>query len=255
MANFKTVLFDLDGTIADTLPLIYEAFDAALTPALGRRLSDAEVRALFGPPDNAIIRSLVGDDQAQAAIGRYLEVYEREHRRLAGSFPGMPDLLRACRAAGMRLGVVTGKSRQTALLTLNLLGVSDAFEVVYAGDDVRRQKPDPEAVLLALRDLNHPPGAPGAFVGDSAADVIAGRAAGLTTIAVTWGSPDHTLLLAANPDVVCRSITDLATALGISRCTAQGMHDGHDHPKVLIGVAGMRDEMPLSDSPRRQERV
>ncbi|MER3436921.1 MAG: HAD family hydrolase, partial [Chloroflexota bacterium] len=83
MARFHTVLFDLDGTIADTLPLIYEAFDAALTPVLGRRLGDAEVRALFGPPDNAIIRSLVGDEAGEAAIARYLAVYEREHRRLA----------------------------------------------------------------------------------------------------------------------------------------------------------------------------
>jgi pyrophosphatase PpaX len=221
MARFQTVLFDLDGTIADTLPLIYEAFDAALTPVLGRRLDDAEVRALFGPPDNAIIRSLVGDQAAEAAIARYLAVYEREHRRLAAIFPGMPALLRACRAAGIRLGVVTGKSRQTALLTLDLLGVRGEFDVIYAGDDVHRQKPDPEAVMLALRDLDHPPGAPGAFVGDSAADVIAGRAVGLTTIAVMWGSPDHETLLAAHPDVVCQTVAELAEAIGVAMSAVQ----------------------------------
>ncbi|MER3436920.1 MAG: hypothetical protein C4346_04545, partial [Chloroflexota bacterium] len=130
-------------------------------------------------------------------------------------------LLRACRAAGMRLGVVTGKSRQTALITLDLLGVRGEFGVIYAGDDVHRQKPDPEAVLLALRDLDYPPGAPGAFVGDSAADVLAGRAVGLTTIAVMWGSPDHKTLLAARPDVVCRTVAELAEALGTSMSTVQ----------------------------------
>ncbi|HEY8447544.1 MAG TPA: HAD-IA family hydrolase [Thermomicrobiales bacterium] len=215
MPRFRTVIFDLDGTIADTLPLIYEAFDAALRPVLGKRLSDAEIRSLFGPPDHAIIRSLVAEGEAEAAIARYLEVYEREHERLVGRFPGMAELLQACRASGIALGVVTGKSRQTALLTLDNLGVRDMFGAIYAGDDVSRQKPDPEAVLLALADLGHPPGAPGAFVGDSAADVVAGRAAGLTTIAVTWGSPDHDALWESRPDIVCRTVPELAEALGV----------------------------------------
>jgi pyrophosphatase PpaX len=127
----------------------------------------------------------------------------------------MDDLIRACKAAGMKLGVVTGKSRRTALLTLELVGVLDLFGAIYAGDDVTRQKPDPEAIFAILRDLNHPVDAPGAIVGDSAADILAGRAAGLTTIAVTWGVPDHDALFAANPDVICATTEELAIALGL----------------------------------------
>jgi pyrophosphatase PpaX len=215
MPRFATVVFDLDGTIADTLPLIYEAFNAALAPHAGRRLSETEIRALFGPPDNWSIRDYVGAPDFDAAYTRYLDVYEREHGRLAGIFPGMADLIRACAEAGLRLGVVTGKSRRTALLTLGLVGVRDRFGAVYAGDDVTRQKPDPEAIVAILRDLGHPAGAPAAMVGDAAADVLAGRAAGLTTIAVTWGSPDHADLLAAAPDLVCGTVEELAGALGI----------------------------------------
>ena len=215
MPRYRTAIFDLDGTIADTLPLIYAAFDAAITPVLGRRLTDAEVRALFGPPDHEIIRSLMSEDDAKAAIARYLDVYEREHERLARIVPGMDTLLRSCRAAGIRLGVVTGKSRWTALLTLDRVGVRELFKVIYAGDDVARQKPDPEAIVAALRDLKHQDGDPAVFVGDSAADVVAGRAAGLTTIAVTWGSPDHDELQAAQPDVVCHTVQELAAALGL----------------------------------------
>ncbi|MEA2583481.1 MAG: hypothetical protein QOF33_1566 [Thermomicrobiales bacterium] len=215
MPKFQTAIFDLDGTIADTLPLIYEAFNAALAPTAGRRLSEPEIRALFGPPDNWAIRDYVGEAESEAAFARYVGVYQQDHARLAGLHPGMDDLIRACKTEGMNLGVVTGKSRQTALLTLELVGVLDLFGAIYAGDDVTRQKPDPEAVVAILRDLNHPAGAPGVIVGDSAADTLAGRAAGLATIAVTWGSPDHHDLLAADPDVICDSVEELAAALGV----------------------------------------
>jgi len=200
MPRFATAIFDLDGTIADTLPLIYEAFDAALRPALGRRFSEREIRALFGPPDSQIIRSLIPGGEGDRAFARYVEVYEREHDRLVTAFHGLDGVIRRAAAAGMRLGVVTGKNRQTALYTLERIGLLPDFSAVYAGDDVERQKPDPEAVVRILADLGHDPSAAGAFIGDSAADVLAGRAAGLTTIAVSWGSPDHANIHAAAPD-------------------------------------------------------
>jgi pyrophosphatase PpaX len=215
MARFTTAVFDLDGTIADTLPLIYESFDAALRPELGRRLDDAEVRALFGPPDNHIIRSLVPGDAFDAAFRRYVETYEREHDRLVTAFHGLDEVMRRAAADCVKLGVVTGKSRQTALYTLEAIGLLPAFGAVYAGDDVERQKPDPEAVIKILRDLGHDPATSGAFIGDSAADVEAGRAAGLATIAVTWGSPDHDQLLASKPDVIVNTSDELIDALGL----------------------------------------
>ena len=140
--NFCTLIFDLDGTLADTLPLIYEAFNDALGPALGRELTPGEIRALFGPPDNYLIRSLVEPIHQQAAIDRYVATYERRHRDLVELFDGIADLLTDARAAGNRLAVVTGKSRVTALMTLDMLGVLDRFDVIYAGDDVERQKPE-----------------------------------------------------------------------------------------------------------------
>jgi pyrophosphatase PpaX len=215
MPRYATAIFDLDGTIADTLPLIYEAFDAAIRPELGRRLSDSEIRAKFGPPDNYILRDMFPADAGAAAIARYVETYDREHDRLVTSFHGIDEVARRAAAAGMKLGVVTGKSRNTALLTLDRIGLLPSFGAVYAGDDVARQKPDPEAVIKILKDLGHDSNTPGAFIGDSAADVHAGRASGLTTIAVTWGSPDHDELFAAKPDVIVHSGDELLDALGL----------------------------------------
>jgi pyrophosphatase PpaX len=216
MSRFATIVFDLDGTIADTLPLIYEAFDAALRPVVGRRFTDAEIRGMFGPPDNHIIRSMVQGGDYEAAYKRYVDTYEREHERLVSAFHGVDDVMRRAAAAEVKLGVVTGKSRQTALYTLEALGLLPVFGSVYAGDDVERQKPDPEAVIKILEELGHDPDSAGVFVGDSAADVEAGRAAGLTTIAVTWGSPDHEQLFASKPDITVNSSDELAKQLGLT---------------------------------------
>lgn len=213
--RYATALFDLDGTIADTLPLIYLAFNEALHPVLGRELSPREIRAAFGPPDHAIIRSMVPAERAPEAIERYLAAYSREHDALVTEHDEMSEILRACKAAGMRTGVVTGKSRETAIVTLESLGLMDAIDVLYAGDDVERQKPDPEALVKALLDLGHGRDEAGVFIGDSAADVIAGRGAGLTTVAVTWGSPDHDELDASHPDITVSDAAALRGVLGV----------------------------------------
>jgi pyrophosphatase PpaX len=214
--RFQTAIFDFDGTIADTLPLIYEAFDAALSPSLGRSLSQREVRQLFGPTDHEIIRSVLEERHHDDAIAAYVDFYEREHDRLASVFAGMDRLLHQCREAGMKVGIVTGKSRQTAEISLKAVGLDDAYDILVAGEDVERPKPNPEGVITVLAAVGHPPSDPAAFVGDSAADVLAGKAAGVTSIAVTWGSPDHDELRAANPDVVCDTVGDLADALGVT---------------------------------------
>jgi len=215
MPKFETALFDFDGTIADTLPLIYAAFDAAITPSLGRRLSNREVRALFGPPDHDIIRLLVPNEHQEMAIATYVDFYAREHHRLASAFVDMNTLLRQCRAHGIKVGVVTGKSRITAEISLQEMGISDAYDVLVAGDDVEQSKPHPEGILTALDALGKTNRAPAVYIGDSAADVLAGRAAGIKAIAVTWGSPDHEELRAAQPDVTCDTVAELADALGV----------------------------------------
>ncbi len=207
------VIFDLDGTLVDTLPLIYEAFDSALTPVLGYRLSDAELRSRFGPPDNTMIRMMVPDDQADAAIERYVAVYDERHNELVEPLPAMAPLLDWLAAHGAHLAVVTGKSRNTALITLERLGILDRFAVVWAGDDVEQQKPHPEALLRVLAAVADSEKRPVVMIGDSAADVLAGKAVGARTIGVLWGNPDHQELLESGPDVIVENVETLAREL------------------------------------------
>jgi HAD superfamily hydrolase (TIGR01509 family) len=210
---FDIALFDLDGTLADTLPLIYEAFDAAFIPALGFGFSPAEIRAMFGPPDHQIIRGKVDGPRADDAIKRFNAHYRDRHDDLVSAFPGIAHAIAACSAAGIKLAVITGKSRLTALITLERLGLRDSFRVIYAGDDVERQKPDPEALFRALQDVAALSADRAVMIGDSAADVIAGKAAGIATIGVTWGSPDHQELEASRPDHIVTSVEELESLL------------------------------------------
>jgi len=213
--RFPLALFDLDGTIADTLPLIYEAFDAAFLPILGRRHTDREIRDMFGPPDHEIIRMRVPEPEAADAFDRYLDVYQRRHPELVTLFDGMDEVIRRSSEAGVRLGIVTGKSRQTAIITLRELGVLDAFPVLYGGDDVERPKPDPQALVAVLEDLGRTPGEAAVMIGDSSMDIAAGKAAGLSTIAVRWGSPDVEEVDELSPDYIVSTSSELCEALGI----------------------------------------
>lgn len=208
-------MFDLDGTLADTLPLIYESFAEAFVPVLGHTFGDDEIRAMFGPPDTEIIRSHVPAHLADEAIDRYLRHYSSRHSALVTPFQGIPDLLGRLDASGHWLGVITGKSRVTAIVTLEMTGIIDRFRSIYAGDDVALQKPDPEAIFRSLDDAGVSPGPNAVIIGDSAADVLAGKAAAITTIGVTWGSPDQAEMQAAKPDYIVSTVDELAEVMAV----------------------------------------
>ena len=99
--SYRFAIFDLDGTLADTLPLIYLAFNDALQPILNRTLGDAEIRGLFGPPDTEILRSLASDSEAEEAIERYMDRYRRDHGDFVRLYEGIGCLFEDAREQGM----------------------------------------------------------------------------------------------------------------------------------------------------------
>ena len=213
MSRFATIIFDFDGTIANTLPLIYQTFNTVLGPRIGRKLPDAEIRSHFGPPDQVILGRYVDPAEREIAFAEYIELYGRDHSQYVHLYDGMYELLEECKTEGARIGVVTGKSRVSAKISLRELGIGQFIDVLVAGDDVVQPKPHPEGVISALKQLGHRDGDHGAMVGDSAADIYAGRESGLSTIGVTWGVPEHDDLRAAHPDVLCDTVEQLRTEL------------------------------------------
>jgi 2-phosphoglycolate phosphatase len=215
--NYDAVIFDLDGTLADTIPLIVASFNAACALPLQRQFSHEEVIARFGIPDADMVRRElqgVPDEAVNAAIKNFFQHYEEQHA-IAEVFPGINELLKTLQQCAIPLGVMTGKGRPSAEITLRELGWNKIFGSVVTGDDVKQQKPHPEGVLRAAHELNVEPQRC-VFIGDSPADIGAGKAAGMKTIAALWHNFYEDELRACEPDFWARTTEELAALLQVA---------------------------------------
>ena len=182
--RLRAVIFDVDGTLVDTWDLYLETYQRTLADFSGRLLSAEEVIAMRPASEVRLFQTQVPGDH-HAAHARFLEHYDALHAaHVGGPYPGIAEMLDALRSAGLRLGVVTGKSRGAWRITADAIGVGD-FGVVVADEDVRDGKPHPEGVLSALAALGVRP-EEAVYVGDSTSDLGAARSAGVAFAGVLW---------------------------------------------------------------------
>ncbi len=206
----EAIVFDFDGTLADTLPLITASWNAALRDFLPRPHTVEDVVARFGPTEENMLRAhLHAHDQAtvDAAIERYFAHYTSAHA-LVQPFEGVTEMLHQTRARGYKCGLMTGKAHRAAMITLELLGWQDEFEVIITGDDIARAKPDPEGIFKALQVLATPPER-AIYLGDMEFDIEAARAAGCRAFAAGWHAHDAASLRATQPDAWLEKPEDL----------------------------------------------
>ncbi len=197
-AGFDPVVFDLDGTVVDTVELIVESFRFATRTVLGEVLPDELIIAGVGRPLLAQMESL-SVEHARELYDVYREYNHRRHDELIRGYEGIEEVLDALKAAGRRTGIVTSKSRDTTAMAFRAVGLDDRFDVVVTATDTTEHKPSPAPLLLCLRQLGAT--ASGSiYVGDSPFDIQAGAAAGMATAAVAWGVFGRDALLAADPD-------------------------------------------------------
>lgn len=214
--RLEAVLFDFDGTLADSIPHIRASFRHASRAVLGRELPDDVLLRNVGMPLAAQMRMLVDDEAvAQRLLEEYRAYNHATHDEMVRAFPGAHEVLAAVREAGAHVGLVTSKSRQIAERGLALLGMDESFDVVVTADDVASHKPDPTPVLHALDALGVQPER-AAYVGDSPADVASAKAARVLAVAATWGVAPRERLLEARPDVIVDSIAEVLEALGMA---------------------------------------
>jgi HAD superfamily hydrolase (TIGR01509 family) len=208
----RALLLDLDGTIADTLPHIFDAYRHAVAPWVERPPTDAEVEATFGPAERDCIAAMVPRADLDEAEARFHAFYEAHHARGVKIVEGIVGVIDVARSLGWRVGVFTGKGRRSARFTLEELGVWGLVEHLVSSDDVARPKPDPEGVFNASKALGVPVGDI-LLAGDSPADVQAGRAAGAKTAAVLWVAFRPERLRDAGADFVCERVDDLIAVI------------------------------------------
>jgi pyrophosphatase PpaX len=192
------LLFDLDGTLVDTVELILASMRAAFEGYPGRRPTEAEWIAGMGMPLRVQLGEFVDSRDLEAVVDRYRAHQQANHDRMTRAFDGAVETVSRLKGRGHPVGIVTSKFRKSAERTLQHVGLAPYVDVVVGADSVSRPKPDPEPVLHALERLGRPP-AEALFVGDSPHDVAAGNAAGAVTAAALWGACTRACLAPAAP--------------------------------------------------------
>lgn len=222
--NARALLLDLDGTIADTLPHIFDAYRHAVAPWADTPPTDAEVEATFGPSERECIGMMVPRADLDEAEARFHAYYEGEqHAQRVRLIDGINAVIDRARALGWKVGIFTGKGRRSARFSLAELGLADRIDCLVSGDDVSRPKPDPEGVFQASETLGVPVGRI-LLAGDSPADVRAGKAAGALTAAVLWAAFQPDRLREEGADWTCERVDELMAAvesLGVPRAGTQ----------------------------------
>jgi pyrophosphatase PpaX len=196
--GFDPVVFDLDGTVVDTVELIVESFRYATSTVLGKVLPDEFILAGVGRPLRTQMERLSAE-HARALYDVYREYNHRRHDELIRGYDGIEEVLDALQAAGRRTGIVTSKSRDTTAMAFRAVGLEERFDVVVTATDTTEHKPSPVPLQLCLQRLDAT-AAGSIYVGDSPFDIQAGAAAGMATAAVAWGVFGREVLLAAGPD-------------------------------------------------------
>jgi phosphoglycolate phosphatase/pyrophosphatase PpaX len=181
-ANRRAVVFDFDGTLFDSLPLVLRALKHALAPYVDEPPTMAIFARLGGPPAS-FMPQLVGHPRQVPAALRRLDAYHREHSHLLRPFDGARGMLEVLHARGVPLAIWTGRDRESADWLLHENRLADLFNVVVCGDDLPTHKPDPQGLREILTRLGVAP-AEALFIGDADVDVLAGHACSVSTVLI-----------------------------------------------------------------------
>ena len=209
--RWTTAVFDLDGTLADTINLIVESYQHAFRTVLGDEEDPAVIRSWIGRPLISAFRDH-SPEHADALYETYLQWNADNTERLIRGYDGVREVLADLRTAGVHVGVATSKRRDSAQQAMDLLGLAEHVEALVALEDTERHKPDPTPILLCLERMGV--GSNDAvYVGDAVVDVLAGKAAGVDTLAVTWGAGTTEALHGVRPTAVAQDPDGLRTAM------------------------------------------
>jgi pyrophosphatase PpaX len=210
---FKAVVFDLDGTLVDSVELITLSFQHAIREVLGREASREEAVQHVGTPlREQMVR--ISPEHADELVAVYREFNHREHDRMLKLYDGILDVLNRLTKAGVSLGLVTSKSRPTTQMAFDLTGIEPYFDATVCCDEAPSNKPSAEPILFCLAGLKAA-AKDAAYVGDSPADIQAAHAAEVTAIAVSWGVFDTQALAAEKAERLVHTIPELADVLGV----------------------------------------
>jgi phosphoglycolate phosphatase len=214
--KWTTLLFDLDGTLVDSVPDLAAAVNTVLAEHGLKPLAQSDIAGMVGDGVAKLVeRALLARGGGNVALGpaveRYVALYETNATTLTRPYPGVPEVLAEFGRAGVRMGVCTNKPEHATRAVLDGLGLARFFPVVLGGDSLEARKPDPAPLLAALGRLGSA-AAESAMIGDHRNDLLAARAAGTSIIFARYGYGLATLGTLA-PDAMIGSFAELPQAL------------------------------------------
>jgi pyrophosphatase PpaX len=207
----RTIVFDLDGTLIDSLGLILASYRHTMHAHVGHVLPDELwVRGMGTPLAVQMLEFAVDEAEAAAMVRTYEEHNLANHARLVRPYPGVKEAVGALRQRGLTLAIATSKRAVATRMGLRECGFpEDWFASIVTANDVERPKPDPEPVLRALIESGETDPAQAVYVGDSVHDMRSGRGAGVITAAVLWGPNSREELAPTEPDLWLERPKDL----------------------------------------------
>ena len=213
-SRLTTVLFDLDGTLVDSIELIVAAAMNAFASRPGPSPSEAQIRNTIGRPLPTTFGPwLVDDNDLPFLISKYREYQLEHHDRLTCAYDGIVGAVAGLHAAGLRMGVVTSKVGFMAQRALDHCGLASFMQCLVASDSTTKHKPEPEPVILALEQLSSTADS-AVYVGDSPYDKQAARSAGVRALGVSWGAFTAETLKDAGAEAVIAQPAELVPYLG-----------------------------------------
>jgi len=217
MPRLQTALFDLDGTLIDSIRLILDSYHHTLTQHnLPARTDEDWLKGVGTPLAVQFSEWRKSPEVLEALIATYREYNLKHHDTMVTVYPGVLEAVREIKAAGIQTGLVTSKNRLGALRGLKLVGLEALMDVLVCADEVTNPKPHPEPVEKAVALLGADP-ASTVYVGDSIHDMHSGRAAGVKTAAALWGPFGRDHLESASPDYWLETPGDLVALVGKAR--------------------------------------
>ncbi len=209
MSELTTALFDLDGTLIDSIRLILDSYHHTLSRHnLPARTDEEWLRGVGTPLHVQFSAWQESPEILEAMIATYRAFNLEHHDRMVAIYPGVLDAIREIKAAGVQTGLVTSKNRYGAIKGLKLVGLEALMDVLVCADEVANPKPHPEPVEKAVALLGANPTTT-LYVGDSIHDMHSGRAAGVRTAAALWGPFKRSHLESAEPDYWLETPADL----------------------------------------------
>ena len=202
------VLFDLDGTLIDTIDLLLECARHTFEGRIPAPTDDEWIAGIGTPLRKQFAAYTSSDEEIEELTQRYRSYQREHHDRLTTAFPGVLEILDELERRGHPMGIVTSKSNEMMDRGLEWVGIMRHMRARVGMDNAKRHKPDPHPVEVALAELGYSPDE-AIFLGDSPHDIASGNAAGVISVAAMWGPFTHEQLEPYHPDYYLDRITDL----------------------------------------------